>query len=94
MALNITLKARIVNNDGDISVIAFTDPGVCDRHDWVAAWCVRTPALAKRLVRAIEAGKVVVPTGLATDVNGKTYVQTDHEIRGRTMNADLKRLGF
>jgi len=41
-------------------------------------------ALAKRLARAIEAGKAVTVVGGVKSVN----------VMGRYMNSDLKRLGF
>lgn len=50
--------------------------------------------LAERLVRCINAGKATGTPTIATDVNGKTYVSAPHKVFGRTMNADLKRLGF
>lgn len=50
--------------------------------------------LAKRLVRAINDGKVFVDMSVKRDVNGKTYVEETSLVRGRTMNADLKRLGY
>ena len=51
-------------------------------------------ALAERLVRAIEAGKVLAFVGVDKDVNGKTYVVASTGVMGRYMNSDLKRLGF
>jgi hypothetical protein len=33
-------------------------------------------------------------TGLGVDNAGKTYVRTHFNVIGRTLNADLKRLGF
>jgi hypothetical protein len=52
----------------------------------VAAWQLpaNKAALANRLVRAIEAGKVVTFKDGVKSVN----------VIGRTLNADLKRLGF
>jgi hypothetical protein len=51
-------------------------------------------ALAERLVRAIEAGVVISDLAIKTDVNGNTYVGSKSNVLGRTLNADLKRLGF
>jgi hypothetical protein len=51
-------------------------------------------ALAQRLVRAIEAGRVHTVRTVATDVYGKTFLLTSANVLGRTLNADLKRLGF
>lgn len=50
--------------------------------------------LARRLVAAIKAGAVYDVVGIAKDVDGKTYVDARCRVLGRTMNADLKRLGF
>lgn len=85
-----------VDDSGDsISVFPFWN-GV-DRPQG-AGWGLRnTPAhnkLALRLKAALEAGVVYRSATVATDVNGKTYVATQGHILGRTLNADLKRLGF
>ena len=50
--------------------------------------------LAARLVRALDAGAALVFKSIGTDVNGKTYVQSEGRVFGRHMNADLKRLGY
>lgn len=50
--------------------------------------------LVARLVRAIEAGAVLPHPEVKTDMNGKTFVSTGVNVRGRCLNADLKRLGF
>ena len=54
--------------------------------EYLAGWLLseKKGALAKRLARAIEAGKAVKM------VNG---IKMNY-VMGRTMNADLKRLGF
>ncbi len=59
----------------------------------IGGWACRTET-APRLVRAIKAGVVYGPATVATDVDGKTYAQAASKILGRTMHADLKRLGF
>lgn len=51
-------------------------------------------ALAKRLVRAIEAGKAFVPVAIKIDIHGSSYVETRNVVFGKTLNADLKRIGF
>lgn len=53
-----------------------------------------TRPVAERLARAIEAGAILVDPVIKTDINGKTYVSSTWMVRGRAMNADLKRLGF
>ena len=65
----------------------------------VAGWLVGKPGkasdkLADRLVAAILAGKAITVDGVLTDVRGKTYLGTTHNVVGRRMNADLVRLGF
>lgn len=54
--------------------------------EYLAGWLLseKKGALAKRLARAIEAGKAVTVT------NGLKM----NYVTGHTMNADLKRLGF
>lgn len=95
----ITLKAtaRIEQAaDGEISVtIDWSGPVGLDRPN-TGGWGLgpKHAKLARRLAAAINAGKATGPATIATDVNGRTYVQADHKINGRTMNADLKRLGF
>jgi hypothetical protein len=69
-----------------------------DRLD-AHAWCVGkdTPAhrkLAERLVAAIKDGAIITPGDPYTDVNGKRGVHSQSTILGRTMNADLRRLGY
>jgi hypothetical protein len=68
-----------------------------DRPD-TGGWSVRLSdrKLAERLAKAILAGVVCGGGSIKTDNGGKTYVggfKTPH-ILGRTMNADLKKLGF
>lgn len=56
-----------------------------------------TPAnrmLADRLKKAIEAGVCYRFESICTDRNGKTYVGAHAGFMGRTLNADLRRLGF
>jgi len=53
-------------------------------------------ALAERLKRAVEAGAVFAEPELKTDVHGDKYATADFRsyVRGRALNADLRRLGF
>ena len=50
--------------------------------------------LAERLVRAIEDGVVFTNPTQEIDVFGRTYIDSDCKVLGRTMNADLNRLGY
>lgn len=61
---------------------------------WIISDTPSNRKLANRLKAAIEAGVVCTEPEIETDVNGKTYVNHGHEVIGRTMNADLKRLGY
>lgn len=62
----------------------------------VAAWGLKPchGVLAERLARAIEAGVVLKADEIKRDVNGKSYLSTSSAVLGRTLNADLRRLGF
>ncbi len=51
-------------------------------------------SLAVRLANAARAGKMFQSTYVSSDIYGQTYVVAIERVRGRTMNADLKRLGF
>ena len=57
-------------------------------------WLVKDRRMARRLAAAITAGVAAVPLGVRTDVNGKTFMDTDSRVLGRQMNADLRRLGY
>lgn len=63
-----------------------------DRKE-LSGWGVKAThrTLAERLKLA---GAVFGEGKILTDVNGKTYVGTTGRVLGRTMNADLKGLGF
>jgi hypothetical protein len=51
-------------------------------------------SLAERLKRAIEAGVVYKRLVKTNDIYGQTYISTGVPILVRTMNADLKKLGY
>lgn len=51
-------------------------------------------ALANRLVRAINDGVIFSDFRKGTDVNGHTYITATSNVLGRTLNADLRRLGY
>lgn len=57
------------------------------------SWSVQKK-LVDRLVRALLAGAVCTHPRVCKDFAGKTYVDHGVTVRGRAMNADLKRLGF
>lgn len=61
---------------------------------YVGGYTVKDERMAERLKRAMLAGAVYSDVRVHTDVNGKTYAHGSTAIRGRAMNADLKRLGY
>ena len=65
-----------------------------DRATTSGGWAVADQKTADRLVAAIEAGAVLRDVEVRTDVNGKTYMNYRSTVLGRTMKADLTRLGF
>ena len=50
--------------------------------------------LATRLAAAIRAGVAVSEPVVKFDINGRTYASVEAKVIGRTMNADLTRMGF
>lgn len=50
--------------------------------------------LASRLIAAINAQRVFTHAAILKDRDGKTYVSAATNVWGRTLNRDLKRLGF
>lgn len=92
-ALKIT--AEIVPSDFGLTVRAtWADASQLDRSD-AHAWGVgKNRKLAERLVRAIEAGRALTAGELYVDALGKRGRHARSNVSGRTLNADLKRLGF
>lgn len=81
--------------DGKVDiVVSAIVHGVQLDHSETHGYVVTTPALAKRLAAAIEAGAVFHDFEVRTDVNGKTFLGYSSRVLGRMMNADLRRLGF
>lgn len=98
--LQVTYKVDIspvTNCAGDsyISVQTTATGGDVDRPEfWGFGIPSNNPKLVQRLRNAILSGKVFTNFRILTDVNGKTYFGYDCSVHGRSMNADLKRLGF
>lgn len=88
----ITLEACKVIEENKVVVRVYAKGNV-DRKD-VYGWVGIKPAVADRLVAAVNAGKAVTVDGIKTDINGRTYVATTHYVMGRHMDRDLKALGF
>lgn len=58
-------------------------------------YAVRGMKLARRLEAALRAGAVYRDLSIKTDIYNQTYASTTgSQILGRTMNADLTRLGY
>ena len=60
----------------------------------VGGWGHIPYPLAVRLKAALEAGVALGTTEVRTDIYGETYVNAEHLVSGKRMNADLNRLGF
>jgi hypothetical protein len=94
-------RVEITREDrGDEPVFILVRPywsGV-DRKDGTGYSLPDTPngqRLAERLKRCMESMAMFPNARAATDNAGKTYATCDgYHVVGRTMNADLKRLGF
>jgi hypothetical protein len=69
-----------------------TDPPV-DRTDG-SGWLITSESVARRLVRAVNAGRVFTDVRIALDVNERTYVAARSLVMARHANADLRRLGY
>lgn len=54
----------------------------------------RSWKLAYRLMAAINAQVACVNPFVTYDIYGKSFVESHCKVMGRTLNADLKRLGF
>lgn len=65
-----------------------------DRPNTSSYSCGTNRRLAERLSDAIVDGAVVTNAEHKRDVNGKSYVTFDFDIRMRCANADLKKLGY
>lgn len=92
----ITLRAMFhQENSGVFHVEAHAPTDLVERT-YVSGWTLKPKdrVLVTRLVCAIEAGAALTDLTVKTDVLGKTYVASTSTVLGRTLNADLKRLGF
>lgn len=101
------LEARLTPVEASVHAVAtrdadgihvkatFTSPVPTDRGGSYG-WGLRPThaRLAQRLVAAINDGVIFTNFRMGTDVNGKTYLSATSNILGRTLNADLTRLGY
>lgn len=85
----------------DVSITKDDELGFVVRPLWSsvdrpegAGIIARTEKLAQRLAAAIRAGAAVRAEGIARDVHGKTFAHQSFNVRSRTLNSDLTRLGF
>ena len=79
--------------EGIIVYVEYPYAGV-DRPRTMGWQVGEKPRLAARLAAAIRAGRAMAPGTVRTDINGRTYVEAASYVLGRTLNADLRRLGF
>jgi hypothetical protein len=95
---NVTCRRREAQGETDKPhlIVETTWNGV-DRTDGLGIALPDTPAgksLAVRLMRAIRAGVVFTNPTARHDISGKTYASSGYAVWGRTLNADLRRLGY
>jgi hypothetical protein len=88
--------ANDYNRSDGFKVTIYARDGLCDRTHVYGWHCGHNKSLAERLVRAIEAGKVLTSYTIALDVDNRTYVAAQglQQVMGWRMNADLRRLGY
>lgn len=95
--LNVSWQAKIVRRDASITVEAHATYSGLDRTNCYA-WALRndkaSEKLAVRLASAINSGAAVKCLAVLSDTTKKTYAWTHTTLLGRTLNADLKRLGY
>lgn len=86
--------AEITRDADGITVTVAWDADV--QRNRIQAWGLgpKHGALAQRLKRAVDAQAICLNPVIRKDVAGLTYVASDSCILGRTMNADLRRLGY
>jgi hypothetical protein len=87
--------AEIIQQDDHISIhVIWDSPNVDRPHTFGWGVGLKHTKLAERLKKAVDAGAVCVTPFVKKDIYGKTYVEAKSNVLGRTMNADLKRLGY
>jgi hypothetical protein len=94
--LELLERVDIVEGDAEQGIVVHAIWKNVDRP-CVGGWSLPLGArpLAERLKRAIEAGAIHGRASIETDANGNTYVATTQvRVSGRTMDSDLKRLGY
>jgi hypothetical protein len=60
----------------------------------VGGWRLAKRRQADKLVEALMAGVVLYNLEVRTDVYGQTYVSSRSRVHARTINVDLRRLGY
>ena len=96
VALTVTFRVEVVTApNGRIHIDSFAQGIILDRPRMMGF--VLSPGkmkLALRMKKAIEAGVVWADCKVKNDIHKKTYLCATHTVWAKTMNADLKRLGF
>jgi hypothetical protein len=92
-----TPRVEIVPDEYGLRVDTYFDKAGTHRKEGGSIGLVDTPAnrkLAARLKQAIEAGVVYPNPTVARDRMGQTYVAHDYTVVGRTLDIDLRKLGY
>lgn len=82
------------NHDHTLTVRATWPHAGTDRTEGLGINCGMNRSLATRLAAAMTAGVVFARHTIKTDIEGNTFVSAERVVMGRTLNADLKRLGY
>ena len=90
----LTVTGHIEVSPERIEVSYYWEGEKIDRPSVGAMSCGSNRKLAERLKRAVDAQKVHLNPQIKTDINGKSYVSATITVNGRSLNADLKRLGY
>lgn len=78
-----------------VSIMGPNGPVAIDRNEMMGYQLRRSNSRLKaRLMKAIHAGAVFPNPLVVLDIYGKSYVQAGFVVFGKTMGADLRRLGF
>lgn len=88
-----TLVNAVIEQSSDGLFVVYALWSGVDRPRGVGI-VVRTRKLAERLARAVRAGVAITADRVMRDTFGSTYVQENRAVLARTLNADLKRLGY
>lgn len=89
-----TIKDVLIENENDRFLVVPIWNDVTDRPFTGGYSCGENRSIAERLKRAMLAGAAFDNVSIETDINGKTYISADLQLRMRCANADLARMGY